>query len=138
MKKSLRNCVRSTSIWQPGSSAASDAEHTIASLAEQYGPSVFLLNLLAAALAAQGDYAAAETKLQEALKDFPEIKHQHDTLINLIAVQTQQNKKADAAETLQQLLQEHAIKPTSSSMGFCAGLERVQTAFDREAIKYKV
>lgn len=121
-----------------GSSAAGEAEHTINGLAEQYGPSVFLLNLLATALAMQGDYAAAETKLQEALRDFAEIQPQHDTLVNLIAVYYQLNQTAQANAMLQQLSQENRTSPTQVSTTFCSSLERVNAAFDREATKYKV
>jgi len=119
-----------------GASQASEAEHTLNSLAEQYGPSVFLLNLLASALAVQGDYAAAETKLQEALKDFAEVQPQHETHINLVAVLHQQNKKAEAAAVVDELM--GTTKPTSTSLAFKEGLQRVTTAFDREAVKYKV
>lgn len=119
-----------------GSSQAAEAEHTLNSLAEQYGPSVFLLNLLASALAVQGDYAAAETKLQEALKDFAEIQPQHETQINLVAALHQQNKKAEAAAVIDELM--GTTKPTSTSLAFKEGLQRVTTAFEREAVKYKV
>ena len=119
-----------------GSSQAGDAEHTLNALTEQYGPSVFLLNLLAAALAVQGDYAAAETKLMEALKDFGEIQPQHETYTNLIAVLHQQNKKAEAAVMVETLL--GSTLPNATSLAFKEGLQRVTTAFDREAIKYKV
>lgn len=119
-----------------GSSQAGDAEHTLNALTEQYGPSVFLLNLLAAALAVQGDYAAAETKLTEALKDFGEIQPQHETYTNLIAVLHQQNKKAEAAAMVETLL--GSTLPNATSLAFKEGLQRVTAAFDREAIKYKV
>jgi coatomer protein complex subunit epsilon len=119
-----------------GSSQAGDAEHTLNSLTEQYGPSVFLLNLLAAALAVQGDYVAAETKLMEALKDFGEIQPQHETYMNLIAVLHQQNKKAEAAAMVETLL--GSTLPNATSLAFKEGLQRVTAAFDREAIKYKV
>ena len=119
-----------------GSSQAGDAEHTLTALTEQYGPSVLLLNLMAAALAVQGDYAAAETKLMEALKDFNEIQPQHETYINLIAVLHQQNKKAEAAAMVETLL--GSALPNATSLAFQEGLQRVTAAFDREAIKYKV
>lgn len=119
-----------------GSSQAGDAEHTLNALTEQYGPSVFLLNLLAAALAVQGDYAAAETKLMEALKDFGEIQPQHETYTNLIAVLHQQNKKTEAAAMVDTLL--GSTLPNATSLAFKEGLQRVTAAFDREAIKYKV
>ena len=119
-----------------GSSKAGDAEHTLNALSEQYGPSVLLLNLLAAALAVQGDFAAAETKLQEALKDFAEIQPQHETNVNLIAVLHQQNKKAEAAGVVETLL--GTTQPNATSSDFQEGFHRVTAAFDREAVKYKV
>lgn len=121
-----------------GSSMASDAEHAINSLLEQYGPSVYLMNLLAAALALQGDYAAAETKLQECLRDLQdEQPAQHETLVNLVAVQTQLGKTTEANATLEQLLTAAPV-PSSCSVQFAANLLKVTTAFDREAAKYKV
>ena len=119
-----------------GASMAGEAEHSINSLAEQYGPSVYLLNLLAVALAVQGDFATAETKLQESLRDFAEIRPQHETVTNLVAVLTQQMKVTEAAAAVQQLLT--APTPSTCSLHFAANLERVTTAFDREAAKYKV
>jgi predicted Zn-dependent protease len=120
-----------------GASAASDAEHAINSLSEQYGPSIYLTNLLAAALALQGDYAAAEAKLQECLRDLAdEQPTQHETLVNLVAVLTQQGKTAEAEAVVAQILT--ATTPSTCSQHFAASLERVTTAFDREATKYKV
>jgi predicted Zn-dependent protease len=120
-----------------GASAASDAEHAINSLSEQYGPSIFLTNLLAAALALQGDYGAAETKLQECLRDLAdEQPTQHETLVNLVAILTQQGKTAEAEAIVSQILA--TTTPSSCSQQFAASLERVTTAFDREATKYKV
>jgi coatomer subunit epsilon len=120
-----------------GSGQASEAEHTVNTLSEQYGPSVFLLNLLASALAVQGDYAAAETKLNEALRDYAEIQPQHETILNLIAVYQQQNKVAEAAQLVEELLAQSS-PATPVSLAFAENLHRVTAAFDREAIKYKV
>jgi len=78
-------------------------------------------------------YAAAETQLQEALKDFAEIQPQHETQINPVAVLHQQNKKA-AAAVIDALM--GTTTPTSTSIAFQEGLQRVTTAFDREAVKY--
>ena len=119
-----------------GASQAGEAEHTLNSLSEQYGPSVFLLNLLATALAIQGDYAAAETKLREALNDFSEIQPQHETQINLISALQQQNKGAEAAAMVEEVLS--TTRPSATSLHFAEGFQRVTAAFDREAIKYKV
>lgn len=112
-----------------GATGAADGIHTMNSLSEQYGPSALLLNLMACALMQKGDYAAAEGKLQECLRDHPESPIP-DTLVNLIACLVQQNKPAD--NYVEQMKQEY---PTHS---FSVGLDRVMGAFDREAIKYKV
>ena len=53
-----------------------------------------------------------------------------DTFINLIVAATQQDKPCD--DYLAQLQQQFPSHP------FCAGLERVTAAFDREAVKYQV
>lgn len=112
-----------------GSSGAGDAVHVLNSLTEQYGASPFLLNLMAAGLMMQGDYAAAETKLQECLRDFNEVVIP-DTLVNMIVCNVQQNKSPD--EFVGQLKTQFPTHP------FNAGLDRVVSAFDRESIKYKV
>lgn len=113
-----------------GSTAADDAIHTLNSLQEQYGPSVLLLNLAATALMQQGEFGAAEAKLQEALTDHSAQYMIPDTLINLICCCAQQKKStADYLVQMQQLFPLHP---------FCAGLERVTAAFDREAVKYQV
>lgn len=112
-----------------GSSGAGDAVHVLNSLTEQYGASPFLLNLMAAGLMLQGEYAAAETKLQECLRDFNEVVIP-DTLVNMIVCSVQQNKSPD--EFLGQLKSQFPTHP------FNAGFDRVVSAFDRESIKYKV
>jgi hypothetical protein len=111
-----------------GSTGAADAVHALNSLSEQYGPSPFLLNLMACALMQQGDYIGAELKLQECVKDYAESKVLPDTLINLICCTVHQNKSP--AQYVQQLQQEY---PKHS---YCGALERVVQAFDREAVKY--
>lgn len=112
-----------------GSSGAGDAVHVLNSLTEQYGASPFLLNLMAAGLMLQGEYAAAETKLQECLRDFNEVVIP-DTLVNMIVCSVQQNKSPD--EFVGQLKSQFPTHP------FNAGFDRVVSAFDRESIKYKV
>ena len=112
-----------------GSSGAGDAVHVLNSLTEQYGASPFLLNLMAAGLMMQGEYASAETKLQECLRDFDEVVIP-DTLVNMIVCHVQQNKSPD--EYLGKLKTQFPGHP------FNAGLDRVTGAFDRESIKYKV
>jgi coatomer protein complex subunit epsilon len=112
-----------------GSSGAADGVHVLNSLTEQYGASPFLLNLMAAGLMIQGEYTAAETKLQECLRDFNEVVIP-DTLVNMIVCSVQQNKSP--AEFVSKLQMQFPSHP------FNAGLERVTVAFDRESIKYKV
>lgn len=112
-----------------GSSAAGDAVHLLTSLTEQYGSSPFLLNLTAAGLMMQGEYAAAETKLQECIRDFNEVVIP-DTFVNMIVCSVQQNKSPD--EFVGKLKMQFPTHP------FNAGLDRVTAAFDRESIKYKV
>ena len=111
-----------------GCTGAADAVHALNSLTEQYGASSLLANLHACALMQSGDYVGAEAKLQECLRDaeapIP------DTFVNLIACGVQQNKSV--AEYVGQMQQHY---PTHS---FCAGLERVTAAFDRESVKYQV
>ena len=111
-----------------GQAKAGDAIHTLNSLTEQYGSCPQLANLLACALLQQGDYSGAEQALQEALQDTESVLP--DTLINLIVASVQQNKPCESYIT--QLQQNYPWHP------FCAGLERVTSAFDREAVKYHV
>lgn len=116
-----------------GTTGAADAVHLLNALSEQYGYSVYLLNLTACALMQQGDYAAAEQKLDECLREYqasPEVPPLPDTYINAICCSVQQSKSpVTFLQQLQQLFPRHA---------YCAGWERVVAAFDREAVKYKV
>ena len=112
-----------------GSTGAADAMHGMNSLTEQYGPSAVLLNLMACAMIQKGDFAGAEGKLQECLRDHPEVPIP-DTLVNMIVCLVQQNKSPDEMVGL--------MKQQYPSHAFCVGLDRVVGAFDREAIKYKV
>lgn len=113
-----------------GSSGAADALHALNSLTEQYGSSPLLLNLTAAGLMSQGDFAGAQVKLEECLRDFSDVVMIPDTLINLITCAVQQNKSS--GELIGQMKDQFPTHP------FCANLDRVVAAFDREAIKYKV
>lgn len=114
-----------------GSTGAADAIQALNSLSEQYGPSPLLLNLMACALLQQGDYAAAEDKLQECLRDHGEVTSlRPETIVNLICASVHQQKPVDAY--LLQMQSEYPAHP------FCAGLQRVTSAFEREAVKYKV
>lgn len=112
-----------------GASGAPDALHSVNSLLEQYGPNPFLVNLAACALMLKGSYADAEQRLTEAMQEFPD-QVLPDTLINLIVCSQHQQKP-----TQQYLAQ---IKSSFPLHSFCAGVDRVQAAFDREVGKYKV
>jgi coatomer subunit epsilon len=113
-----------------GSTGAPDAAHALNSLSEQYGASSLLLNLVACALMQQGDYATAEEKLIECLRDFPSETSIPDTLVNLIGCSVQQNKPfKDYVSQLQNQNPTH---------GLCASIGRVNAAFDRESVKYKL
>jgi coatomer protein complex subunit epsilon len=114
-----------------GSSGAADAIHALNSLSEQYGSSPLLLNLMACALLQQGDYAGAEDKLLECLREHAsDASLRAETLVNLICAGTHQQKGVD--EHVRRMQAEHPDHP------FCAGLGRVTSAFEREAVKYKV
>jgi coatomer protein complex subunit epsilon len=111
-----------------GSSVAQDAVHTLSQMSEQYGPSVFLLNLTACAFLQQGNYAAAEQKLMQAQQEFGATDA--DTLVNLIvASQYQQKPTAALVQSLKSQYPTHFL---------AKGLEMVEGAFDRESMKYKV
>ena len=75
-----------------------------------------------------GDYEEAETKLLDCKREFQ--TPDADTLINLIVCSQYLNK--DSAEYIQEL------KESFASHAFLAGLDRVEGAFARESIKYKV
>ena len=112
-----------------GSSGAQDALHGLQQLSEQYGGSVLLLNLSACALLQAGQYAQAEAKLMQAIQDF-DAGNDADTLANLVVASQYQQKST--SEWLSQL---EAAHPTHFLV---AGLQMVQGAFEREAIKYRV
>eukprot|EP00934_Nitzschia_sp_Nitz4_P005691 Nitzschia sp. Nitz4//scaffold343_size17995//7574//8538//NITZ4_008798-RA/size17995-processed-gene-0.26-mRNA-1//-1//CDS//3329548587//5681//frame0 len=112
-----------------GSSAAGDAIHTLGQLSEQYGPSVFLLNLTACAFLQAGQYAQAEAKLEQARQEFG-ASMDADTLANLIvAYQYQQKPTTELVMALRQSFPNHFMSK---------GLEMVEGAFERESIKYRV
>lgn len=112
-----------------GSSVAGDALHSVSMLMEQYGPSPFLVNLMACSLMLQGNYGDAEQRLQECLQEFPD-NVIADTLINLVVCCQHQQK--ETAPYLAQMETRHPRHP------FCEGVERVQAAFAREVGKYKI
>lgn len=111
-----------------GRSTASDAQHFMNSLSEQYGPSPLLLNLIACSYCTLGEYVEAETRLIECKKEFEQPNA--DTLINLIVCSQFLNKDATSYVT--------ELKEGFPSHPYCEALSRVEGAFDREAIKYKV
>mmetsp|Transcript_18644 Transcript_18644/g.45036 ORF Transcript_18644/g.45036 Transcript_18644/m.45036 type:complete len:293 (-) Transcript_18644:92-970(-) len=111
-----------------GSSAASEAVHTLNQLSEQYGPSPFLLNLTACAYLQAGNYVEASSKLEQAREEFQAADV--DTLVNSIVALQYQDKPTD--ELVGQLKTQYPNHFLSQ------GLETVQGAFDRESIKYRV
>ena len=111
-----------------GTSAAKDAIHTLNQLSEQYGPSIYLLNLMACALMQQGMYADAESRLEQARQEFG--ASDADTLCNLIVASQYQHKPVDGlVQQLKTLFPGHFLSK---------GLELVEGAFERESIKYRV
>mmetsp|Transcript_128804 Transcript_128804/g.192012 ORF Transcript_128804/g.192012 Transcript_128804/m.192012 type:complete len:295 (-) Transcript_128804:150-1034(-) len=112
-----------------GSSLSKDAMHTLSQLSEQYGPSILLLNLMACALLQQGEYAAAEQKLEQARQEFG-ASNDADTIANLIVAYQYQSKPTN--ELVQTLVQFH---PTHY---LAQGLTMVMGAFERESMKYRV
>jgi coatomer protein complex subunit epsilon len=111
-----------------GSSAAQDALHSLQQLSEQYGPSILLLNLTACAHLQAGQYAQAESKLEQARQELGATDA--DTLVNLIvACQYQQKPTAALVQSLK------ASHPTHF---LSKGLEMVEGAFERESLKYQV
>lgn len=111
-----------------GSSMAKDAMHTLSQLAEQYGPSVFLLNLMASACMLLGQYATAEQRLEQARQELS--ANDADTLCNLIvAYQYQRKPTAPLVAELKAKFPSHFL---------VKGLEIVEGAFDRESLKYQV
>mmetsp|Transcript_22390 Transcript_22390/g.28253 ORF Transcript_22390/g.28253 Transcript_22390/m.28253 type:complete len:305 (-) Transcript_22390:180-1094(-) len=116
-----------------GRSEVQDAIHTLGSLTEQYGNSPMLLNLNASAYIIAGRYSEAETCLTEAISEEEGTGSSSDTLINLVVCYQQLGKGMDAiGPVLEQLKRGFASHP------FVQGLARVEGAFERESIKYKV
>lgn len=109
-----------------GSSMAKDASHTLNQLSEQYGPSVFLLNLMACACLQSGNYQGAEERLMQARQEFS--ASDADTLANLIVAYQYQSKPT--APLVAELKSNHP------SHFLALGLATVEGAFQREAIKY--
>jgi Coatomer epsilon subunit len=122
-----------------GTSQANDAEHRLITLSEQYGPSVYLLNILSIAFSVQGNYIMAEQKLQECLRDFQNemtTAQKVETLMNLSCIYHQQptTKVVEANTTINELLQQPSTG--CSIQQFQMNYERVVSAYDREATRY--
>jgi predicted metal-dependent hydrolase len=84
--------------------------------------------LMACAYMQSGNYAEAENKLEQARSEFAALDA--DTLVNsIVALQYQQKPVGQYIMALKQQYPNHF---------FSKGLDTVQGAFDREAIKYRV
>ena len=113
-----------------GSSRSEDAVHILASLSEQYGPSLMLLNCMAVANIVGGKYEAAEGNLKEAISDFGG-ENDPDTLVNMVVCSQYLGKKGGEVEKYL-----NALKVGYVSHPFVQGLVQVEGAFEREASKY--
>lgn len=111
-----------------GSSMAGEAVHTLNQISEQYGPSPMLLNLMACAHMQAGNYKEAEGKLTQAREEFS--ANDADTLVNLIVASLHQHKNIEEYVV--------ALKQQYPNDFLSMGLDTVDGAFDREAIKYRV
>jgi coatomer protein complex subunit epsilon len=111
-----------------GSSQALDAVHILGSMSEQYGATVMLLNLVAVAYMAAGQYPEAESSLIDATAEGEDV----DTLINLVVCYQHQGKAAEIGQVL------GTIKNSYPNHSFVQGLLRVEGAFERESVKYRV
>jgi len=131
-------CHCHIAIYQ-GSSQALDAVHIVTSLTEQYGNCIMLLNMAAVACMASGQYAEAEVHLMDAMaedKDDANVDVDSnvdvDTLINLIVCFQHQGKVKEIGQVIDR------IKRSHPNHTFVQGLLRVEGAFERESVKYKV
>jgi predicted negative regulator of RcsB-dependent stress response len=87
-----------------------------------------LLNLMACAYMQSGNYAEAENKLEQARSEFS--ASDVDTIVNtIVALQYQQKPVGQYVMALKQQYPNHFLSQ---------GLDTVQGAFDREAVKYRV
>jgi Tfp pilus assembly protein PilF len=112
-----------------GSSKAKDALHMLQQLSEQYGGSILLLNLGATACLQAGQYAQAESRLEQARQEF-NAGNDADTLVNLIVAYQYQQKPTK--DLIAQLVVSHP------NHFLVKGLEMVEGAFERESLKYRV
>jgi coatomer protein complex subunit epsilon len=120
-----------------GRSQVQDAIHSLTSLTEQYGNSPMLLNLVAAAQIIAGNYEVAERVLMECVSEEQQGQgssgSSSDTLINLVVCYQHLGRGMGViGPVLEQL------KSAYSDHAFVQGLARVEGAFERESIKYKV
>jgi coatomer protein complex subunit epsilon len=116
-----------------GKSEVQDAIHTLGSLTEQYGNCPMLLNLNASAFIVAGRYDNAEKCLLEAVNEEESKGSSSDTLINLVVCYQHLGKGMGAiGPVLEQLKSRFPEHP------FVQGLARVEGAFERESIKYKI
>lgn len=113
-----------------GKSVIDEVIHSLSSLSEQYGPSVMLLNVVAVAHLVAGSFDLAEAALVEAAT---EDGKDADTLINTVVCYMQMGKGMKAAAPVLEKL-----KILHKNHSFVIGLERVESAFERESIKYGV
>jgi coatomer protein complex subunit epsilon len=113
-----------------GSSRADDATYVLTHLTEQYGPSPFLLNCLALANISAGRYDSAESALKEALSE--DTTANADTLVNLCVCYQHLGKEEELDSTIKRLKESHP------GHFYVQGLQRVEVAIEREAIKYAV
>mmetsp|Transcript_37628 Transcript_37628/g.80313 ORF Transcript_37628/g.80313 Transcript_37628/m.80313 type:complete len:302 (-) Transcript_37628:131-1036(-) len=113
-----------------GRSASDDAVHVLGGLSEQYGPSLMLLNVMAAANMVGGRYDAAEGNLKEAIAEFGG-ENDADTLVNLVTCSQHLGRRGGEVERYLS-----ALKMGCKDHPFVRGLVQVEGAFEREATKY--
>ena len=115
-----------------GSSTAADAIHHLATLQEQYGASLMLLNSAAVAHMTAGNYSEAEMSLSEANAEFNGAADA-DTLVNTVVCYQHMGRSAADIDPILS-----ALKSQFPAHPFVEGLKRVEGALERESIKYKV
>ncbi|KAL3782509.1 hypothetical protein ACHAW5_002468 [Stephanodiscus triporus] len=113
-----------------GSARSDDAAHIFATLSEQYGPSLMLLNCMAVANMVGGNYDAAETNLKEAISEFGG-GGDADTLVNMVVCSQYLGKRGSDIDGYL-----NALKAMCASHPFVRGIVQVEGAFEREASKY--
>lgn len=113
-----------------GSARSDDAVHIFATLSEQYGPSLMLLNCMAVANMVGGNYDAAESNLKEAISEFGG-GDDADTLVNIVVCSQYLGKKGSDVDGYL-----NALKAMCASHPFVQGIVQVEGAFEREANKY--